>query len=168
MDDAVLRRLADEAELRDLTARYAFGLDDRDWDLWRSIFTDEVVFDMSDYEPEPSPQPLPVDVHVAYLQRLFAGFDATQHFIATHRFAIDGDRATVTAHMRAEHWATSGQGGDRYTMYGTYTDDCVRTPAGWRISRVKLALRREEGNRHVMRVAYRRGDERGTEGGTDG
>ena len=156
-DDQLLRKLLDEAELRDLTHRYAFGLDTRDWDLWRSVFTDTVVFDMSDYDPEPPPRRLPVEVHVGYLRRLFSGFDATQHFIATHRYVIDADRATVTAHMRAEHWVSTREGSDRYTMYGTYIDDCVRTPEGWRITAVKLALLREEGNRHVMRVAYRRG-----------
>jgi 3-phenylpropionate/cinnamic acid dioxygenase small subunit len=157
MDDRTLATLADEAALRDLLHRYAFGLDTRDWDMWRGVFTDEVVVDMSDYEPEPLPRRLPVDVHVDYVRRLFAGFDATQHFIGTHRFAIDGDRAMVTAHMRAEHWLTSGQGGDRYTMFGTYTDECVRTPSGWRIAAVKLTLLREEGNRHLMRLAARRG-----------
>ena len=157
MDEHALQLLADESDLRDLIHRYAFGLDTRDWDMWRSVFTDEVVMDMSDYEPDPPPQRRPADTYLAYVRRLFAGFDATQHFIGTHRFIIDGDRATIVAHMRAEHWVTSGQGGDRYTMYGTYTDECVRTADGWRISEVKLSLLREDGNRHVMRVAARRG-----------
>jgi 3-phenylpropionate/cinnamic acid dioxygenase small subunit len=156
-----LRRLADEAAVRDLVAAYAFGLDQRDWDLWRSVFTDEVLIDLTDYEPEPPPQRLPVDVHEAYVRRLFAGFEATQHFLGTTRVALTGDEAVVTAHMRAEHWLTSGQGGDRYTMYGTYTDACVRTDAGWRIASVKLTLLREEGNRHLMRLAARRGREGG-------
>ncbi len=157
MDEHALQLLADESDLRDLIHRYAFGLDTRDWDMWRSVFTDEVVIDMSDYEPEPPPRSLPIDTYLAYVRRLFAGFDATQHFIGTHRFLIDGDRATIVAHMRAEHWVTTREGGDRYTMYGTYTDECVRTAEGWRISAVKLSLLREDGNRHVMRLAARRG-----------
>ena len=40
-------------------------------------------------------------------------------------------------------------------MYGTYTDECVRTPDGWRISGVTLPLVRQEGNREVMRLAKR-------------
>lgn len=165
MADEGLQRLIDESDLRDLIHRYAMGLDTRDWDLWRSIFTDEVVIDLSDYQPDPPPERLPIDTHVGYARRLFAGFDATQHFIGTHRFAIDGDRATITAHMRAEHWLTSGQGTDRYTMFGTYTHECVRAPQGWRIAAVKLSLLREEGNRHLMRLAARRAAER-TRGGT--
>ena len=148
-----MQRLADEADLRDLIHRYALGLDTRDWELWRSAFTDEVIIDTSDYEPEPPPRRLPVEAYVSFTSRLFAGFEATQHLIGSHRFAIDGDHATITAHFRAEHWASVGQGGDRYTMFGTYVDECERTPGGWRISSVKLNLLRQEGNREVMRRA---------------
>jgi SnoaL-like domain len=144
-----------------LIHRYAFGLDTRDWDLWRSIFTDEVLIDTSDYEPEPPPRRLPVEVYVSYVSRLFAGFEATQHFIGTHRFAIDGDQAVVTAHFRAEHWASTTYGSDRYTMFGTYVDECVRTEAGWRLTSVKLRLVRQEGNREVMRQAERAARQRG-------
>ena len=146
-----MQRLADEADLRDLIHGYALGLDTRNWDLWRSVFADEVIIDTSDYEPDPPPRRLPVDAYMSFVSRLFAGFEATQHLIGTQRFAIDGDRATITAHFRAEHWATVVQGSDRYTMFGTYIDECVRTPDGWRISSVKLHLLRQEGNREVMR-----------------
>ena len=157
MSEDLLRRLADESDLRELIHRYAFGLDQQDWVLWRSIFVDEVLIDMSDYNPDPPPRRLPMEKHVRFTKRLFAGFDATQHFMGSHRFAIDGDTAVITAHMRAEHWLTSGQGGDKYTMFGTYTDECVRTPDGWRLTSVTLRLLREEGNRDVMRLALERG-----------
>ena len=151
-----LQRLTDEADLKDLIHRYAFGLDTEDWELWRSVFADEVRIDLTDFTGGPIPDPLPADKHVRGAQRMFANFDGTQHFIATHRFDIDGDNAAITAHMRAEHWLTSGEGGDRYTMFGTYTDQCIRTADGWKITRVKLALLRQEGNRHLMHLALTR------------
>jgi hypothetical protein len=154
---AALQRLSDESELRDLIHRYAFGLDHGDWVLWRSVFAYEVVVDMSDYQPEPPPRLATAEQVVRSARTLFAGFDATQHFIGTHRFELAGDVAVITAHMRAEHWVTTGKGGDRYTMYGTYIDDCVRTADGWKMVKVKLRLLREEGNRQVMRTALERG-----------
>lgn len=155
-----LQRLVDESDLRELIHSYAFGLDTQDWVLWRSIFLDEVTIDMTDFQPEPAPRQLPIEKHVRAVERMFANFDATQHFIGSHRYAVDGDRAVITAHMRAEHWITSGQGGDKYTMFGTYTDEAVRTPEGWKLAKVKLSLLREEGNRHVMHLASRRPDGR--------
>ena len=156
MNKTLLQRLADESDLRDLIHRYAFGLDAKDWVLWRSVFADWVVMDMSDYQREPPPRPAPAELIVKNAAVLFDGLERSQHFIGSHRYKIDGDRATITAHMRAEHWLDTGKGGDRYTMFGTYTDDAIRTPDGWKLIRVKLALLREEGNRSLMREAVRR------------
>jgi len=155
--DRLVRRLADESDLMDLIHRYAFGLDHEDWELWRSVFADEVTMDMSDYQPEPPPRRAPADLVVANARVLFAGLERSQHFLGSHRFAIDGDTATITAHMRAEHWLHTGQGSDRYTMFGTYFDDAVRTDDGWKLVKVRLRLLREAGNRHLMREAVRRG-----------
>jgi 3-phenylpropionate/cinnamic acid dioxygenase small subunit len=155
--DRLVRRLADESDLMDLIHRYAFGLDHEDWELWRSVFADEVTMDMSDYQPEPPPRRAPADLVVANARVLFAGLERSQHFLGSHRFAIDGDTATITAHMRAEHWLHTGQGSDRYTMFGTYVDDAVRTDDGWKLVKVRLRLLREAGNRHLMREAVRRG-----------
>ena len=96
IDADALQRLSDESDLRDLIHRYALGLDTRNWELWRSAFTDDVIIDTSDYEPEPPPRRLPVDAYVSFTSRLFAGFEATQHLIGSHRFEIDGDSATIT------------------------------------------------------------------------
>ena len=157
MSDAVVQRLADESELRDLIHRYAFGLDHRDWVVWRSVFADEVLVDMSDYQPEPPPRLAASERVVRSAEALFAGFEATQHFIGTQRYELSGDSAIITAHMRAEHWLATGKGADRYTMFGTYVDHCSRTDSGWKMTHVKLRLLREEGNREVMRQALVRG-----------
>jgi hypothetical protein len=157
MTDPLVQRLADESDLRDLIHRYAFGLDNEDWVLWRSVFTDTVTMDMTDYQPDRPPRPADADRVVANARVLFAGLDGSQHFIGSHRYTIDGDRAMITAHMRAEHWMTTSKGSDRYTMFGTYFDEAVRTADGWRLETVRLALLREEGNRYLMAEAVRRG-----------
>lgn len=157
-NDALVQRLIDESDLRDLIHRYAFGLDHEDWELWRSVFTDTVTIDMTDYQPGRPARPASADRVVAGIQTMFAGLDGSQHFIGSHRYVINGDRATITAHMRAEHWMTSDMGGDRYTMYGTYFDEAVRTAEGWKLETVRLALIREEGNRYLMGGAARKGE----------
>ncbi len=156
MNKTLLQRLADESDLRDLIHRYAFGLDTKDWVLWRSVFADWVVMDMSDYQPRTATASGTRRPGRQERCRAVCGLERSQHFIGSHRYKIDGDRATITAHMRAEHWLDTGKGGDRYTMFGTYTDDAIRTTDGWKLIRVKLALLREEGNRSLMREAVRR------------
>ena len=78
---------------RPLIHRYAFGLDHEDWDLWRTVFADEVTMDMSDYQPEPPPRVQHPPTGWSPMARvLFAGLERSQHFIGSHRYAIDGDR----------------------------------------------------------------------------
>ena len=44
----------------------------------------------------------------------------------------------------------------RYTMFGYYDDDLIRTPDGWKISRMQLRVTRTQGDRWVMEEAQRR------------
>jgi hypothetical protein len=62
------------------------------------------------------------------------------HGITNHRIAIDGDRATIRAHVRAEHWAPSEVAAGApncWLVVGFYDDVAVRTPEHWRLSSVK-------------------------------
>lgn len=156
-DSERLQWLTDRALITDVMSTYATGLDARDWELWRSIFLDEVVFDLSSWT-EQAPRPLDMDRVVEGQERLFAELIVTQHSITNHRINIDGDRARVLAHMRAEHWIDAGapEGSDRYTMYGYYDDKLVRTDDGWKIAEMQLNVTRTEGNRWVMDEARRR------------
>ena len=147
----------DRQAIVDVLSNYATGLDARDWVLWRSVFVDEVIFDLSSWNGV-APRPLETDRVVAAQARIFAELIETQHFFTNHRVAIDGDNARVQAHMRAEHWlANPGiEGTDRYTMFGYYDDQLVRTDAGWKIAEMQLNVTRTEGNRWIMDEAERR------------
>jgi hypothetical protein len=163
MNDADrLETLLDRAALVDVMSAYATGLDARDWVLWRSVFLDEVVFDLSSWSGQPA-RKLDTDRVVAAQARIFAELVVTQHFITNHRITIDGDRARVLAHMRAEHWSdVPGAGCGRYTMFGYYDDKFVRTTDGWKIDEMQLNVTRTEGDRAVMDEATRRARTRHT------
>ncbi len=143
--------LLQRSQIIDLLSVYATGLDARDWPLWRSVFVDEVVFDLSSWNDQ-LPKLLNTDRVVATQARLFAEFTMTQHLIANHRVVIDGDQARALAHMRAEHWLDES----RYTMFGYYDDKLVRTPEGWKISQMQLKVTHTEGDLWVMEEARRR------------
>jgi len=152
MDD-----LTDIHQIAAVLGNYATGLDARDWQLWRSVFVDQVTFDLSTWNGV-TPRPLDADRVVASQARIFAEFTATQHFFTNHRITVEGDRARALMHMRAEHWlADPGiEGTNRYTMFGYYDDRLVRTDAGWKIEEMQLNVTRTEGNRWVMEEAQRR------------
>ncbi|MCB1686472.1 MAG: nuclear transport factor 2 family protein [Pseudomonadales bacterium] len=149
--------MTDREEIIDVLNNYATGLDARDWVLWRSVFLDEVLFDMSSWHGI-APRSLNTDRVVRAQAKIFAELSVTQHFLTNHRISIDGDSARAQAHMRAEHWlANPGiEGTDRYTMFGYYDDRLIRTAAGWKIAEMQLKVTRTEGNRWVMDEAQRR------------
>ncbi|MFU8814726.1 MAG: nuclear transport factor 2 family protein [Pseudomonadales bacterium] len=157
-----LRELLDRVAIVDVLSRYAAGLDARDWPLWRGVFLDEVVFDLSSWSGQPA-RSLQSDRVVRAQARIFAELAATQHFITNHRVTLEGDAARCVAHMRAEHWiGCAEQSGGRYTMFGYYDDRLVRTPDGWKIAQMQLNVTRTEGPRWVMDEAERRARARRT------
>ena len=159
--DEDLSWLLDRTRIVEVISRYAAGLDARDWELWRSVFPEETVFDLSSWNDVPG-RLLNTDRVVAAQARMFAELSVTQHFITNHRVEITGDSARVLAHMRAEHWidTTDEDQCARYTMFGYYDDDLIRTPDGWKISRMQLRVTRTQGDRWVMEEAQRRMQEK--------
>lgn len=136
----------DREELMELMSRYADMSDTKDWDeLPRSVLADEVTSDFSSFGLGVTT--VSRDVWTQQSKQAFAGWAATYHSITSFRIAVDGDRATVRAHVRAEHWAppkVAAGGPDRWLVVGFYDDVAVRTPRGWRLSSVKLTATHQE------------------------
>jgi hypothetical protein len=139
--------LADRIELIELMGRYADIADLEDFTrLPFLVHTDSVTLDFSSVVGLP-PMTVPLDEYVQVLGQAFAPFSATHHAITGHVIEIDGDRATLHAHVRAEHWVPAeraGGGPDRWLVVGFYDNEAVRTPHGWRLSSVKLTAAHQE------------------------
>ena len=68
-----------------------------------------------------------------------AVIEATMHQLSNIQITVSGDTATSFSYVQANHWmvSTSDRGPIRpvdCTLAGTYTDEFVRTTAGWRIA----------------------------------
>jgi 3-phenylpropionate/cinnamic acid dioxygenase small subunit len=146
----------DRLAIIEVKSCYAAGLDARDWDLWRNVFTDEAIFDLSSWN-KVAPRMLDTDRVVRSQARVFAELITTQHFFTNHRITVDGDSARGVVHMRAEHWLQEEDGStSRYTMFGYYDDKYVRTPDGWKMCEMQLNVTHTEGDWRVMSEATRR------------
>ncbi|GIM91184.1 nuclear transport factor 2 family protein [Paractinoplanes toevensis] len=138
-----MNALADRADIIELFGRYADIADRKEFTrLPGLVFTDPVTLDFSSVADIP-PMTTPLSDYVEVLRASFAPFAATHHVITGHVVELDGDRATVHAHVRAEHWVAGGSG--RWLVVGFYDNEAVRTAAGWRLSRVKLTATHQEG-----------------------
>ena len=151
-----------EASFEDFTAitrrvyEYAYGIDTRNFELYRSIFTDVIAMNFHSYNGEPE-RALQADEWVAGCRVLFEGLDATQHTMTNPLVDVVGDRARCRMYMQAEHFLTTDQGGNSYVLGGYYDDRLVRTGEGWLIEAVTLNVHWHRGNRHIMTMALEQG-----------
>ena len=83
--------------------QYAYGIDDRDWDLYRSIFADEVAIDFTSYRPGRPAATMSADVWVGAVRSQMTGLAATHHAMTNPVLSIDGDRATCLMYIQADH-----------------------------------------------------------------
>jgi hypothetical protein len=139
--------LADRAELIELLGRYADIADLKEFGkLPARVFTDPLTLDFESVAGLPV-MTVPLGDYVENLRAAFAPFAATHHVISGHVIELDGDRATIHAHVRAEHWvpdAVAGDGPRRWLVVGFYDNEAVRTADGWRLSRVRLTSTYQE------------------------
>ena len=147
--------LTDRADLIELLGRYADISDRKEYtELPGLVFTDPLTLDFESVTGMP-PMTVPLGDYLDNLRTAFAAYAATHHAITGHVVDIDGDSARIHAHVRAEHWLPeelAGEGPHRWLVVGFYDNEAMRTPDGWRLSRVRLTATYQE-NPHLAGVA---------------
>jgi hypothetical protein len=146
----------DHQAICEVRYRYALGLDTRDWELYRSIFVDDVEIDFSSFSGEAGGT-LRADDWVATCRVFFTGLDASQHVMTNPMVTVDGDRAHCRMYMTADHYFANDQGGDRFVIGGYYDDRLVRAGDAWLLEAVTLTMFWQRGNRQIMELAAARG-----------
>ena len=64
--------------------------------------------------------------------------------------SVDGDTATSTCYLHAQHVLPGTAGGDQFVFAGRYLDNLVRTADGWRIAERTLEAMWTSGNPAVI------------------
>lgn len=121
-----LQRLADTLEIHELLARYARGVDTKDWELWKSVFTADAVVDYSSAG-------IPVgsrDEIAALFAAAFGAIEVAQHIITNIEIEWDGDRARVRALFHNPFKITGAA--EMSFCGGYYLHDVLRTADGWK------------------------------------
>ncbi|MBW8827224.1 MAG: nuclear transport factor 2 family protein [Acidobacteria bacterium] len=109
----------DRDEILQLMYRYNHAVDGQAAEEWASTFTDDAIFDAAGRVATGR------DELVGFASALPAGM---RHIVANPVIDVQGD----TAHVRA--YITVLKAGAIMSV-GTYDDQLVRTPAGWRFAK---------------------------------
>ncbi|MDB5861569.1 MAG: SnoaL-like domain [Ramlibacter sp.] len=152
MSSALLQRLADESDIRDVVYRYAHGIDRRRWDELRSCFGTSLVADFTRAGRKEVFDGT-ADDWVAGLRRLVEGMDGTHHVIANVRMRVDGDRAEASSSFHALHRLLNDTGGSDYTVTGFYDYVLERHESAWRVVRYAATMNIRQGNPHIFKLA---------------
>ena len=119
-------RVSDELEIRALLSRYARAVDTKDWELYRSVFTDDAHIDYSSAGAVVGSRDEVVDWFAAN----FGVIPWSMHHITNVEADIDGDSAQVRA-MFYNPMQLPGMAELSYCG-GYYHHDLVRAADGWR------------------------------------
>jgi ketosteroid isomerase-like protein len=135
-------QLADRAEIIEVTHRYAWALDSRQFEMLDDVFIPDARADLL--------MPTVLEGREAIVARIsgaLSRFQATQHLVGNHLITVDGDTATCRCYLQAQH-VRSGvtEGSPNYLMGGHYEDELVRTAHGWRIAFRRLTITWTEGS----------------------
>jgi hypothetical protein len=105
---------------------YSECLDTRDWDRLSEVFTDDVDMDFGAWRQQGRAK-------VTKLIRSYLdGCGPSQHLLGNYRIELDGDRASSRCYCRVMHQGKGEHAGKKYETWIEYSDELIRTEAGWR------------------------------------
>jgi len=108
----------DRDEILQLLYRYNHTIDSGDAEGWADTWTDDAVFDVAGN----------VTTGRDALRKFASSVHGTRHMVTNPLIDVAGDTAAVHAYLIVYH-------GMQMATIGTYEDQLVRTPAGWRFTK---------------------------------
>ena len=123
--------MTDRGDITALLYRYARAVDTKDWELYRSVFTDDAVID---YSSNGIPAGSRDDI-ADFLAKAFTAIPMSMHYITNIEVDVDDDAATVRAMF---YNPTQLPGFSELSFFGGhYFHELVRTGDGWRSRRLR-------------------------------
>jgi 3-phenylpropionate/cinnamic acid dioxygenase small subunit len=121
-----VRKVLDRLEIQDQLNRYAKGVDQEDWDLWKTVFTEDAILDYRSAGSIVGSR----DEVGDWLAAALALLPIKQHYITNVEIELEGDRAKVRA-MFYNPMQLPGKD-EMSSCGGYYHHDFVRTDQGWK------------------------------------
>lgn len=115
-------------DIGELLVRYCTGIDRRDWELFRTCFTEDCHADYGDIGMWESAEAI-----TEFMAATHAPMGHTLHRLSNVAVTMNGDSAEARSYVDAILMAADGTSG--INAYGWYDDTLTRTPDGWRIAR---------------------------------
>ncbi|NER05983.1 MAG: hypothetical protein F6K17_27035, partial [Okeania sp. SIO3C4] len=138
----------DEAAIKTIVESVATLADNRNFESLEKLYAEEVEVDYTSAfggEVElKSPQAL-----MTQWASSLPGFERTQHQISNIKTVVNGDRATATADVVANHYLDKMF----WQITGSYKYNVVKEEGEWKISQMTFLAKSEKGDRQIINEA---------------
>jgi 3-phenylpropionate/cinnamic acid dioxygenase small subunit len=130
--------LEDKIDLLELPGRYGDAMDDRDWAALATIFTEDATFDVPH-----------IEAYMVGLEGIVSFMDENEHLHpAAHLMTNIHTRESETGvELRFRGILPRNQkqaDGSATILHGSYYDQVVKTPAGWRVKTRTFLIERRD------------------------
>jgi hypothetical protein len=126
-------QISDRIEIGEILTRYCYAVDDREWDVYRGIFTRDAGID----DRVTGGIESGIEEHIQYLSQALSKVVLSQHALSTVRIDLNGNTAQVRAHCSCPMVVEFGEAKKHVFFQGLwYRNSIVRTHEGWKISRL--------------------------------
>jgi ketosteroid isomerase-like protein len=134
--------MTDHDAIANALARYARGVDERDFAAVAALFTADATIDYA----VTNGAVLKGSELAAWLRRALAIFRTTQHHLGLPVIDVHGASARTHVPVIATHVQRRKDGSDaEQVLYGSYTHEWARTADGWRIRSLRFETRHGRG-----------------------
>lgn len=118
----------DRQDIADVLLRYATGIDQSDWPLFRTVFTDDCEVDYGEIGTWTG-----ADAVTQFMEQAHAVAGHTMHRMSNQVITVAGDKAAARTYVDAVILVADNTSG--VNAIGFYDDEVVRTKDGWRVAR---------------------------------
>jgi SnoaL-like domain len=126
-------QISDRIEIGEILTRYCYAVDDREWDVYRGLFTPDAVID----DRVTGGIESGIEEHIQYLSQALSKVVLSQHALSTVRIDLNGNTAQVRAHCSCPMVVEFGEAKKHMFFQGLwYRNSIVLTHEGWKISRL--------------------------------
>jgi len=147
----LINPVSDKLAIIQLLNQFGLAIDLRDWDSFRNLFAESVVFDYSSIG-EIAGTLKPEEIANTASNDL-GGFKTTQHVITNHIVELSGNTATCKAHVRAMHLLPNDDLEPMLEIGGYYIAGLSRTDLSWKIESWKFVILWSKGELKLFDLA---------------
>jgi 3-phenylpropionate/cinnamic acid dioxygenase small subunit len=137
--------LEDRQAIVDVTVRYCWAIDGRDWAELANVFTEDAS---AEYGFMPTIHGL--SEIQALVTQVLTPLDCSQHMVTNHQIETHEGETRSRCYFQAQHTRKGLEGGANYIVAGIYRDAWSQTSDGWRIRSRALEVLWTEGNAAVV------------------